>query len=158
MADDFCEFGMLPAASCEHCRGKPEPPPWVLEPLSPFEAHRWMAVRYGGADDPATRYRYLTDPEFHARVVLHEQQLGQQQIISYVWRKLHALAYPPEHSWAALAETADGDLGPWMLAQWNGPCRGCGDRIYEGDSIRYSALEGGMLCLECGSMREGDDG
>jgi hypothetical protein len=68
------------------------------------------------------------------------------------WEKLHAIAFGPEHDFAALLEQAlVGSWGPWMLAQWAGWCRCCGARIEEGDSVRYSEDERGLACLVCGS-------
>jgi len=55
--------------------------------------------------------------------------------------------------WAALfaqAQRGDG-LGRWITAQYDGICRGCGERWEIGDLIRFAESEGGFVCRECGS-------
>ncbi len=51
----------------------------------------------------------------------------------------------------AQAQRGDG-LGRWITAQWDGICRGCGERWTAGeDLIRFAESEGGFVCQECGS-------
>lgn len=128
MPRDFCEFGMLPPSQCEHCRRHaPLVSPYTWPP---------------GAI-PTQRQidrRYLIDAEYHAHV--------------YLWRQLLREAFGPEHDWTGLMELAETTLGlgPWTLAQWSGRCKGCGERYEDGDTVRYSEDEGGMVCLGCGAV------
>lgn len=55
------------------------------------------------------------------------------------------MADSAEESWSQFLEA-----GPWVQAGYSGSCKGCGERIEEGDMIRYAQGEGGFVCAECG--------
>lgn len=144
-SEPFCDFGQMPKAYCAHCRtyGQvigPRPPMYqdTLRPLSAAEVQRWLAARYGGRPDHVIRWRWLNDPEYHARVTL--------------WEQMMRSAFGPDEDWPALMEAAQtGELGPWITSAYRSVCRGCGERWEEGEQIRFSEDEGGWICFSCGS-------
>lgn len=53
------------------------------------------------------------------------------------------------------ADVAESVLGPWIMAEFDGPCSGnCGDKIMLGDKIRADGNDG-WLCGFCGTDTEG---
>lgn len=52
---------------------------------------------------------------------------------------------------AVLAEMASerDDTGPAIEAQWEGTCRGCGERWSPGDLIGFSEGEDRFVCVDC---------
>jgi hypothetical protein len=148
-----------------------------LRPLTPAEVQRWVAVRYGQRPDLVEWHKYLTDATYHARVELweagqrrtdrhYQRAITPSEAVSVLrelaqaalkdrWDGWLKIAFGPEEDWEQLSELAGEHLGlgPWMLAQWDGRCKGCGGRFWEGDSVRWSDDEGGMVCLDCGSER-----
>ena len=141
-----------------------------LRPLTPQEVSRWVAERYGELGE-----KYRADPVYRARVDAWQEQqarTGQhyrrtispdeavavlrelaQAALRDRWDGWLKIAFGPGQDWEALSELAGESLGlgPWFLAEWDTRCKGCGEKVYEGDSVRYSEDEGGIVCLNCGS-------
>jgi hypothetical protein len=42
-------------------------------------------------------------------------------------------------------------LGPWVVAEWHGRCKACGERWEPGERIRGSSDDGGFICETCGT-------
>lgn len=57
---------------------------------------------------------------------------------AYDWQQLWDLAHP------------DSGLGPWIISQFGGRCRGCGNVFEAGELIRYYSGEDGYLGECCG--------
>jgi hypothetical protein len=64
----------------------------------------------------------------------------------------HGRGTPHSYDWEALwrmAQHASG-LGSWRVSQYDGNCRGCGQRFEAGELIRWYEDEMGWLAECCG--------
>jgi hypothetical protein len=138
MAEKFCEFGGLPESQCAHCR--PARPRGLWQQLPPPDLddvyRKWAADI--AAMDQAGR-------------IMAAQRYAQARL-ELPWGSWYRAAFPPEHDWPELhARAAIHGFGPWIISEFYGTCKCCGQRWEPGEMIRYSEDENGWACTGCGS-------
>lgn len=144
-SEPFCEFGGLPVSACGHCREKS------------FSLSRGLyqcPSCFGPSEGPGSCRECLGNVGVGEALEIL-RSIGQAAVRDR-WRGFWRIAFGAQEDWEAMAAVAERHfgLGPWFLSQYGSRCKGCGSTIYDGDTVRFSDDEGGVVCLDCGAEGE----